>query len=529
MTNKVTWRNVHGPMQATMLTLHRLGWKIPSADMWITPCGNAMANLGSSQSGAKEQILKAVGETAREKGWKEAASHFMGGGLEQGVPALRPAKEARDRLARVGKLEAATALEAVVCGGSWPDGREGTVRLCPCGARDTALHKFWTCPLLDQFTEEEVVKSQWMKKGVEAGDYEECLWGRAILPAGKIEGGVEVDPKEVEVRMTGLFGVVAERTSTIYTDGSGGSAKSSKQCPRHGSGAAAVNLQHDDEGKWTVTEVELMASSVPGRQTVPRAELWAAGAGIKATRGEERIEVKSDAKYVVEGWKAMGKARENQAAGRNADLWQCLRGEVAGRRGGVGLTKVKAHLTAEDVVDSGKPVDDFVGNILADAAAGAAADWELNKKEEIRRTLMWEKRAYFIACRLGVIEARAWAKEPSMVPPPDPLPEHVPRPTRDVAVQIANKVEGHGHLLVKLYNDSTMCTRCRKRKRKDNFAFCIANRCTRLLGEERRTEEASERASTRRRRNAFDDPEGEDEVDEGEGTQFVAGFVCFGP
>ena len=293
VTNKVTWRNVHGPMQATMLTLHRLGWKIPSADMWITPCGNAMANLGSSQSGAKEQILKAVGETAREKGWKEAASHFMGGGLEQGVPALRPAKEARGRLARTGKLEAATALEAVVCGGSWPDGREGTVRLCPCGARDTALHKFWTCPLLDQFTEEEVVKSQWMKKGVEAGDYEECLWGRAILPAGKIEGGVEVDPKEVEVRMTGLFGVVAERTSTIYTDGSGGSAKSSKQCPRHGSGAAAVNLQHDDEGKWTVTEVELMASSVPGRQTVPRAELWAAGACIKATRGEERIEVKS--------------------------------------------------------------------------------------------------------------------------------------------------------------------------------------------------------------------------------------------
>ena len=57
------------------------------------------------------------------------------------------------------------------------------------------------------------------------------MWGRAILPAGKIEGGAEVDPGEVEVRVTGLFGLVAEKTSTIYTDGFGGSAKKFQAVP----------------------------------------------------------------------------------------------------------------------------------------------------------------------------------------------------------------------------------------------------------------------------------------------------------
>ena len=43
-----------------------------------------------------------------------------------------------------------------------------------------------------------------MRKGVEAVDFEECLCGRDILPAGEMEAGVEVDPDEVEVRATGF-------------------------------------------------------------------------------------------------------------------------------------------------------------------------------------------------------------------------------------------------------------------------------------------------------------------------------------
>ena len=53
-----------------------------------------------------------------------------------------------------------------------------------------------------------------------------------------------------------------------------------------------------------------------------------------------------------------------------------------------------------------------------------------------------ERRVYFVACRLGVIEGRAWAREPALMPPPDPLPEYVPKPTREVAEQMAIKVQG---------------------------------------------------------------------------------------
>ena len=89
----------------------------------------------------------------------------------------------------------------------------------------------------------------------------------------------------------------------------------------------------DEAGRMHLAGDNFMfaVSHVPGKQTVPRAELHAGITGAGAQRWqnpEQRFEAWTvDAKYVEQGWARQGAKRSSRfgrsfGAGANADLWQ---------------------------------------------------------------------------------------------------------------------------------------------------------------------------------------------------------------
>ena len=81
---------------------------------------------------------------------------------------------------------------------------------------------------------------------------------------------------------------------------------------------------------------------------------------------------------------------------------------------------MKAH--AESQVLLGQvDVEDYAGNLLADAGAGVIAE-DAVETVAAHDVSLWETRAFLTAKRLAVIEASLWGDGPRMVPAPAPLP-----------------------------------------------------------------------------------------------------------
>ena len=69
-----------------------------------------------------------------------------------------------------------------------------------------------------------------------------------------------------------------------------------------------------------------MASKVPGRQTVPRAEIWAVLMVLMVWGGAYDLQIVTDASYTVQGMDAL--ARRKNGRGPNRDIWQLRYAEL---------------------------------------------------------------------------------------------------------------------------------------------------------------------------------------------------------
>ena len=121
--------------------------------------------------------------------WRSAAQHLLGGGLQGGIPSLEPAQSARKWLLKHERWAEVKALDCIVCGGIWTDFRHDPSAQCEaCGsANASAYHRYWSCPRLGSHTDEAVRATQWMRRLHDTEHQRfECLWGRAILPAGLV-------------------------------------------------------------------------------------------------------------------------------------------------------------------------------------------------------------------------------------------------------------------------------------------------------------------------------------------------------
>ncbi len=139
--------------------------------------------------------------------------------------------------------------------------------------------------------------------------------------------------------------------------------------------------------------------------------------------------------------------------------------------------KVKAHIEPTDVLSGGHDIQDFIGNHLADACAGAAAQIALEESDAARVVAAWEQRGYLVARRLATVEAWHWAQEPAArYAPPEPLEPWQPLDIYSATQQLRQEVEDHGHAL-RREGGKVVCGKCHKRRAPDNLKYWTTNRC----------------------------------------------------
>ena len=113
-----------------------------------------------------------------------------------------------------------------------------------------------------------------------------------------------------------------------------------------------------------------LVSALPGeRQTNNRAEMWPAIILAKHVSGD--VVLHTDSLYLTQGF---SKGRHLHPTGANADLWYALGCAIQRRQGNYHIQWVRGHITEIEVLSGTQGLQDYIGNGLADAMAGYAAD-----------------------------------------------------------------------------------------------------------------------------------------------------------
>ena len=118
---KHRWSFGRGPISATINTLLDAGWYPKGPTLWRSPRNENINTEGydAQNPATRVDILQYITQDLISQTWKLAANHTGGQGLEQGPPDLDVAKYVRRKLIGKGPYAQATALDQVVCGGSF--------------------------------------------------------------------------------------------------------------------------------------------------------------------------------------------------------------------------------------------------------------------------------------------------------------------------------------------------------------------------------------------------------------------------
>ena len=107
------------------------------------------------------------------------------------------------------------------------------------------LHRYWSCPLLQDIGSEEgfedVARTQDMRRFFDDRYRDlECLWGRGILPHSLwSDGQPDPTPETVLRCSTPGFEQLVRATGVAFSDGAGGPRHAPKSAPRMGCTAGA--------------------------------------------------------------------------------------------------------------------------------------------------------------------------------------------------------------------------------------------------------------------------------------------------
>ena len=121
-----------------------------------------------------------------------------------------------------------------------------------------------------------------------------------------------------------------------------------------GSGLASFQAEPrgDDPDSVVIRDVALYGLSVPGRQTVPRAELNAILSVVRQAEPQTELSFKPDATYTASGVAAAGSdLRVRLAHGCNDDLWQELDSLCLQRDLRLLSSRTPAHVSIDSIVD----------------------------------------------------------------------------------------------------------------------------------------------------------------------------------
>ena len=374
------WAKATGPLAATMCTIMDLGWDPRRPCVWEGAEGERYIVDNTASLADSAQLLE---DTIITQLWVKASVNHLGFGLGQ-QPAFQEVYRYFTKLRLRDPRQAQVALR-LLAGGWWTEARlhlcnmqghnEGRCR--HCGARGDAAHHLWMCPMLQtgplSIDPRVIVTTHLATKARDARCYPAAKWSRCWLLAPEVTlplptmspcawhvGSLDVDPS----------------IHVVCVDGSGGRFSSKPALRRCGWGVAIMD-------KITSRFVGGLFGPMHGRQSVPRAELWAthqAAAGLPKRGGS--VTVFSDHLSVVD---FANNPRKDKSQSVNHALYRQLDLDGIRLPGSFEVRKVMSHISKARrgrlPVLGSLPDAAYVGNEVADALAGeGAAKHELDRQ-----------------------------------------------------------------------------------------------------------------------------------------------------
>ena len=385
-------------MSASILHLIHLGVQPVSPAVWLRTAVGHVEDVGFGRGTRldmrcplqREEHLAWVESRLAEKMGKGVAEHEANTGLWTGEPPiLEPTKKVHQKLLADGKVQEAMALQAAVLHNVWTKDRatdDPLLKICNrCNQEvETLLHRHWTCPNLTQCDRPAVKKTQYLpQRATNEVEHNAAFWFGCTLTGGMLELAVGlIFAKDCITHREGNFADIPKATGVCGVDGSGGQNSSFARGRSVGAGVGVVLLRDHGDAADAVVDEAWLASKVPGRQTVPRAEIWAVLMVILEWDGSHDLQIITDASYTIQGMDAL--ARRKNGRGPNRDIWRLIYAALDAKQGSVELTvtKVKSHIDGVQTYCRGTPYGHILVNELADFAAERNSDHAGNGKAD---------------------------------------------------------------------------------------------------------------------------------------------------
>ena len=224
-------------------------------------------------------------------------------GLEKGI-ITDFAKKARSQLIKEGSFTAARALDFLVCGainephlpadGSIPN--QFLCVRCDQKVPATRKHELWECPGNTMINHTHMKESEYLTSlAQEFWDTDQVLFARGLLPRDWFSVNELAECNEAKMWESVDFGTCASNHVLFASDGSGGSRKTHQTLRQVAFGVATFDMHISNDTSFTLQQTGYLGFQVPGKQTVPRAELWGAIQILSKADGKTNIQIPIDA------------------------------------------------------------------------------------------------------------------------------------------------------------------------------------------------------------------------------------------
>ncbi len=255
-----------------------IGW-VPSAPDQRRTQRDTMAMVGAT-SYSDALILSEVRALLEANVAREAERHSHGSGIGEKI-SLGPARAAKRFFLKAGRTKEAVAVDYIVTGALQDpiprlDGRFRCEDMCNrCGGVKpaTRLHLSWLCPDNKACSDPLVQDTEKLAAtAIKHWGSQQCLWARGLVPWELNPAHEEPRQQALRLWRLGDWDGVLRRGGRLYTDGAGPVGKHHRLGAHVFSGAVAVRC-HDGDGGPVLDEFAIICGEVPGKQSVPRAEV----------------------------------------------------------------------------------------------------------------------------------------------------------------------------------------------------------------------------------------------------------------
>ena len=370
------WSKVAGPMASAIATLTDLGWAPLEPTKWIDPQGREW-QLDYAAPLLPDSLKEVLQHQISEYVWKNfAIKHYAGPSWLPDVTAYRGLAKFYKKGKDWRKLYW---LEAVIQGGAHTmcekhlhPGAEGQPICDHCSSVVIGCpfkHFAYYCPVTLKLELEGIKGSRHLVEvaRVEIED-QPSKWLRGLIPLNV------PDPLDHEYSFTATSTIIDVTGKLIGGDGSGGAHSKDFRTRRCGFGLVIIEpdaCSLNGTSEQAIETIGQASGTVPGKQTVPRAEATAILHALRTTRGHATFVC--DNLGVVRRYKHI----DSKHCKGNGILWNQIALARQKRSSlGFGVLKVvwiPSHISFGAAISQGYEPSHWLVNQLADTLAGKAA------------------------------------------------------------------------------------------------------------------------------------------------------------